>query len=179
MTAPVRTWGDPALTRAWIAAATPVATPRGPIEAWHLRPGDLVETLEGPTRVLSVGHGRADGDAARVLLRAPYFAARCDLLVSPDQPVVLRGAAVEYLFGEDAVQAAARLMVDGRTALTLAEGAVGGAVSLRLDRAGAILADGCPLAMPGQRGDAPRALCAYEVAAFQSHRRGGDFGHAA
>jgi len=181
MTAPVRTWGDPALARAWIAAPTPVGTHRGPVEARHLRPGDLVETLDGPTRVLSVGRAALlpDRDAEPVMLRAPYFAASCDLLVSPDQPVVLRGAVVEYLFGEDEVQAAARLLVDGRTALTVAEGSVAGAVSLVLDRAGAILADGCALAMPGQRGETLRALCAYEVAAFLSHRWGGNLSHAA
>lgn len=181
MTAPVRTWGDPALARAWVAALTPVATHRGAVGARHLRPGDLVETLEGPTRVLSVGRAGLlpDGGTAPVLLRAPYFAARCDLLVSPDQPVILHGAAVEYLFGEDSVQAAARLLVDGRTALTVAEGIAGEAVSLVLDRAGAILADGCALAMPGRRGETLRALCAYEVAAFLSQRRVGPFGHAA
>jgi Hint domain len=181
MTAPVRTWGDAALARAWIGAPTPVGTCRGPVEARHIRPGDLVETLEGPTRVLSVGRAGLplDTRSAPVLLRAPYFAARGDLLVSPGQPVVLRGAVVEYLFGEDVVQAEARLLVDGQRALSVDDGTVVGAVSLVLDRAGAILADGCALAMPGQRGDALRSLCTYEVAAFLSHRWGGSLGHAA
>lgn len=184
MNAPLRAFGRAALPGTWIGADTPVATHRGPVAGRHLRPGDPVVTPEGFARVRAVAAAdlgaahfgasalEARGGQAPVLLRAPYFAARCDLLVSPGQPVVLRGTLVEYLFGEEAVQAEARLLVDGRTALEAVEDRLA-VISLELDRAGAILADGCALAMPGPRGAALRSLCAYEVAEVLAQRRGG------
>lgn len=193
MIALAQDWRDAADGAAWIGALTPVATPRGPVEAGRLRAGDVVLCCEGHRRVRSVRQAAMPlGDVvAPVLLRAPYFARCSDLVVSPDQPVVLHGAVVEYLFGEDAVLAEARQLVDGRTALPVADigavtdcalvpGQVGagraGAVILALDRGGSVLADSCALAMPGPQGNRPRLLCAYEAAAYLSHRWDGNLG---
>lgn len=181
MTAMAHVWRDTALARAWIGAGTPVATPLGSVAAARLRPGDPVLTAEGRTRIRAVARSGIvlAQQPAPVLLRAPYFAARSDLLVSQDQPVVLSGATVEYLFGEEAVQVEARLLVDGRTALWLGEEGIAEAVALVLDRAGSLVADGCALAMPGPEGAVPRLLSAYEAAAFRSHRWEANRGRAA
>lgn len=139
----------PAVERPWIGPMTPVAAARGLVAAGRLRPGDPLRTGEGPASVLGVERAVVPlrDSPTPVLLRAPYFAARSDLLVSPDQPVVLTGASVEYLFGVDEVQAEARHLVDGHTALYVAHRGVAEAVFLTLDRPGALLSDGCGLVM--------------------------------
>ena len=79
--------------------------------------------------------------------------------------MVLSGASVEYLFGEDEVQAEARHLVDGRTALSVAHRAVAEAVFLTLDRPAALSADGC-LLLAGPCNLRPR-LSPFEVAALR------------
>ena len=87
----------------------------------------------------------SDGGAP-VLVRAPYFAAHSDLLVSADQLVALSGTEVEYLFAEDEVLAEAGHLTDGRSALYDTRRAVTACVSLDLGYPDLILSDGCALA---------------------------------
>jgi len=87
----------------------------------------------------------ADGGTP-VLVRAPYFAAHSDLLVSADQLVALSGTEVEYLFAEDEVLAEAGHLTDGRSALYDTRRAVTACVSLDLGYPDLILSDGCALA---------------------------------
>lgn len=136
-------------TSAWIGLRTPVDTVRGPVPAGALRAGDLVMTRDdGP--VALQGTRRLDlpgrGSYAPVLLRAPYFGQQADILVSSDQPVVLSGAGVEYLFGEDEVLVRAAALVDGRSALADNRRAVVSCVSLDLGAPALITAQGCMLA---------------------------------
>lgn len=157
----------PAVERPWIGPMTPVAAAGGLVTAGRLRPGDLVRTGHGSARVLGVQRIviALRDSLAPVLLRAPYFAARCDLFVSPDQPVVLSGDSVEYLFGVDEVQVEARHLVDGRTALGVGHRDTAEAVFVTLDRPGAIEVDGCALVM-GNDGARP-ALSRLETAALR------------
>lgn len=152
----------------WIGLRTPVDTLRGPVAAGQLRPGDMIATLDaGPLPVLAVRRmvlpGR--GSFAPVLLRAPYFGGSGDLLVSADQQVLIAGASVEYLFGEEEVLAPAGLLVDGRVAQMDERRAVTTCVALDLGQPVLITADGCCLltaATPGQT--LPRrALQDYEA----------------
>lgn len=157
----------------WIGLRTPIATPAGFRLAGTLRPGDLVLTRDnGPRPIRQVL--RMDlpsrGFYTPVLLRAPYFCARTDLLVSADQLVALRGAEVEYLFGDEEVLAEARHLVDGRSALMETRRAIASCVSLDLGTPGLMLSAGCALASTetGQSRDASRLprrlLQGYEVA---------------
>jgi hypothetical protein len=78
--------------------------------------------------VLTLDHGiralravrRADlpaqGSFTPVRLRAPFFGAQGDLLVSGPQAILLAGNDVEYLFGTERVLAEARHLVDGSRA---------------------------------------------------------------
>jgi len=133
----------------WIGLQTPIDTPRGPVAAGHLRVGDRVMTVDhGPLPVMGLRRFELPGRGAEapVLLRAPWFARQADLLVSADQPVILSGDTVEYLFGEDAVLVPAGALVDGRAALCDNRRAVVAGVSLDLGCGALIAADGCLLA---------------------------------
>ena len=164
---------------AWIGARTPVQTPRGPVPAANLRPGDLVETLDrGAQPILSLARMTLPnrGRFAPVLLRAPYFANAVDLLVAPEQLILLSGAGVEYLFGEDAVLAPAASLRDGNAALSDRRRPVTACIALDLGKPVLILAGGCPLlCSPDAATAVPyRLLHDYEVLPLQSLlRRGG------
>lgn len=152
----------------WIGLRTPVATPTGPVEAGSLGPGDLVLTAEhGALPVFKTRHLHlpARGSFAPVLLRAPYFGSDKDLLVSPDQLLVMSGPETEYLFGDEAVLLPAGSLVDGRTALFDQRRAVTGAVMLDLGRTALIEANGQHLALvPDAAPQLPlRALQHYEA----------------
>ena len=100
--------------------ATAVQTPLGVRRIDSLHAGDLVQTHNHgalPIRWIGSAEMPARGSFAPVRLRAPFFGNRSDLVVSAHQRVVMSGAEVEYLFGEDEVVVAAGRLVDGLTAL--------------------------------------------------------------
>lgn len=104
----------------WIGQRTLIETPLGPVPAGHLKAGDRVLTQDHGTLVLqNVQHVHlpARGSFAPILLRGPFYDPRGDVLVSADQPVLLAGAEVDYLFGVEQVLVQAKDLVDGRTAL--------------------------------------------------------------
>lgn len=98
---------------------TPIATPYGHTYVRKLQRGDVVATegsgmvpvLHRITRTVP-----ALGSFAPVRLRAPYFGLRQDVIVAPDQRLVIRGSDVEYLFGQEAVLVPARHLVNGYAA---------------------------------------------------------------
>lgn len=165
--------GDsPPESATWIGLQTPVDTPFGPRAAGELRPGDPVLTATGeslPVHSVRRMDLPSRGSFSPVLLRAPYFGAMTDLLVSSDQQVLLSGAEVEYLFGEEDVLVEARHLLDGRSALADLRRAVTSCISLDLARPGLLMADGCPLLSHhhGTQADAPtapfRVLHGYEA----------------
>lgn len=155
-------------TRApWIGQRTPIETARGPVMAGHLRPGDLIATADGgllPLLQVRRLDLPACGSFAPVILRAPFFGSRSDILVSTDQMVALSGPEVEYLFSEDEVLIEAGSLVDGRTALAYQRRAVASGLALDLAHPCLVLADGCPLMIARQRDAAPRrVLQPYEA----------------
>ncbi len=156
----------------WIGQRSPVLTPRGPVAAADLRPGDLVETLDhGPRALRSVQTVTLPnrGRSAPVLLRAPYFADHVDLLVSQSQLTLLSGAGVEYLFGEDAVLVPAGALRDGNCALADHRRPLTTCIALDLGAPALILADGCPLLCSAEDAPLPyRLLHEYEVLPLQS-----------
>lgn len=100
--------------------ATPLATPQGYRSADSLRRGDTVHTRgAGIVPVLgTVGRSvPARGSYAPVRLRAPYFGLQQDIVVAPDQRLLIDGPEVEYLFGQEAVLTPARHLVNGFAAM--------------------------------------------------------------
>ncbi|MGO4853888.1 Hint domain-containing protein [Phaeovulum sp. W22_SRMD_FR3] len=105
---------------ACFAPATRLNTPQGPRPAGNIRRGDWVETVDaGPQQVLWSGRMSlpALGGLAPIRLLAGHFGQAHDLWLHPQHRVAVSGAAVEYLFGQDAVLIEARHLVDGRSAL--------------------------------------------------------------
>jgi hypothetical protein len=103
-----------------LLATTPVATPWGYRPVEDLRRGDtvlspdsgVVPVLHAVTRVVP-----ARGSFRPVRLRAPYFGLQQDIVVSPEQRVLIDGPEVEYLFNQEAVLVPARHLVNGFAAL--------------------------------------------------------------
>ena len=97
-----------------------IETPFGYKEAGQLRRGDTVVTRDG--EIVPILH-RVDrvvparGSYAPIRLRAPYFGLRDDVLVTPEQRLVIDGSEVEYLFNQEAVLVPARHLVNGFAAL--------------------------------------------------------------
>ncbi|MDZ4094688.1 MAG: Hint domain-containing protein [Paracoccaceae bacterium] len=156
----------------WLGLRTPIATPRGYVMAGHLRAGDLVLTRNAGVRALASVRRHdlpSRGSFAPVLLRAPYFAAQTDLLVSADQLIALSGVEVEYLFGEEEVLAEARHLTDGWSAIHDRRRAVTACVSLDIGAPDLIIGAGCVLAgaqhdvAPADRHQVRRVLRSYEA----------------
>ncbi len=165
----------PGLTEgAWIGQRTPVDTARGRVAAADLQIGDKIISRDGglcSLRGLAFQTRPNRGRSAPVLLRAPYFGRQTDVLVSPNQLVMLTGAAVEYLFGEDAVLANASALRDGNSALADARRPLSSGVMLDFGTPQIIFADGCPLLVPAAGSPDPlpyRLLHGYETATLQS-----------
>lgn len=88
--------------------------------AGEIKAGDVIRTINGrlvPV-LATVRHTvPACGSYAPVILRAPYFGLRTDVLVAPDQRLVIGGSEVEYLFGQEHVLVPARHLVNGTAAI--------------------------------------------------------------
>lgn len=125
-----------------------VATPGGPTYADRLRRGDLVETAAGDlVPVLQTVRRTvpARGSFRPVLIRAPYFGLTRDIVVAPQQRLVMRGSEVEYMFGKEAVLIPARHLVNGVSTLFADGPDLVTYHHILLPGHEAILADGCPV----------------------------------
>lgn len=111
---------EPVGPQTTLSLHAPVLTVDGYRPAGKLRAGDVVRSMDG--RLVPVlGAVRrtvpAQGSFAPVMLRAPYFGLREDVLVAPDQRLVIGGSEVEYLFGQEYVLVPARHLVNGTAAV--------------------------------------------------------------
>ncbi|MCX7558140.1 Hint domain-containing protein [Sulfitobacter sp. F26204] len=100
---------------------TPLATPWGYKDANKLQRGDTVITREAGIVPVLQHVGRtvpARGSFCPIRLRAPYFGLQQDIIVAPDQRLIIDGPEVEYLFSQEAVLVPARHLVNGFAALT-------------------------------------------------------------
>ena len=125
-----------------------IATPEGYRAAGTLQRGDTVLTHSGD--VVPVLHSvartvPARGSFAPVRLRAPYFGLRQDVLVAPDQRLIIGGSEVEYLFAEEAVLTPARHLVNGFAALFEPAGATQRYVQLVLPDHDALIVAGAAM----------------------------------
>ena len=103
-----------------LSGDVPIATPWGYRRADTLLRGDTVYTHGG--EVVPVLHTvtrtvPARGSFAPIRLRAPYYGLKQDIVVAPDQRVVIDGPEVEYMFNQESVLTPARHLVNGFAAL--------------------------------------------------------------
>jgi len=128
--------------------ATPIATPGGYKQAGKIRRGDTVLTDAGHVAPVlhTVRHTvPARASFAPVRLHAPYFGLQRDIVVAPEQRLVLRGSEVEYIFGQEAVLVPARHLVNGFAASWLAPQSVTQYVQLVLPQHEVLIAAGTAL----------------------------------
>jgi hypothetical protein len=156
----------------WIGINTPVQTVNGLRWARDLSPGDEVVSEDGavlPIRSLKRMDLPGRGSFSPILLRAPFFAAGHDLLVSADHLLALSGPTVEYLCGEETVLAEAQHLTDGKAAMKDLRRSVTSCICLDLGQPALFYADGCALLSQGVRDPASqrlgkwRVLAAYEA----------------
>lgn len=94
-----------------LGAGTMVETAAGPRPVRDLERGDLVLTAEHglqPVRWTISREVPAAGRFAPILLHAPFFGLRSDIMLAPEHRILIEGADAEYLFGSDAVLVEAR-----------------------------------------------------------------------
>lgn len=126
----------------------PIATVDGYRRAETLKRGDLVQTISGDlVPILQVLHRTvpAKGSFRPVRLRAPYFGLARDIVVGPQQRLVVGGSEVEYMFGKESVLVPARHLINGTSALFSCGAATITYCQLLLPNHEAILAAGCTL----------------------------------
>lgn len=131
-----------------LLAQTPVATPWGYRNIDQLKRGDTVNTRA--SGVVPVVHSvsrtvPARGSFQPLRIRAPYFGLQQDIIVSPEQRLLIDGPEVEYLFGQEAVLVPARHLVNGFTAAPEPCGPIVSYAQLLLPRHETILAAGTAL----------------------------------
>lgn len=97
----------------------PIETPFGPRPISQLREGDVIVTPGGAHVPILAKVARtvpARGTFRPVRLRAPYMGLTSDMIVAPDQKMVIGGSLVEYMFGAEAVLTPAEHLVNGLAA---------------------------------------------------------------
>lgn len=109
-----------------MTAHLPIATPWGETGVAHLKRGDLVLNRKGESLPVLQTVRRvvpARGSFRPIRLRAPYFGLRRDIVVAPDQRLVLSGSEVEYMFDRTCVLVPARHLINGVSAFHVNSGA--------------------------------------------------------
>jgi len=160
----------PALT-----AQVPVLTDDGERPAGSIRRGDIVVTDEGArVPVLQVVRRTvpARGSFRPIRLRAPFFNLSRDIVVSPQQRLVMHGSEVEYMFGREAVLVPARHLVNDRSAFHAKGPDMVTYHHLLLPGHEAVLAAGCALESLyiGRMRRKPEAIAASLLAPFDRNR---------
>ncbi|MEP3347093.1 MAG: Hint domain-containing protein [Litoreibacter sp.] len=94
-------------------AETRVGTPDGPRRIDELHAGDVVfDAQGGEARVKNVL--TTDAPRNSYILRAPYFGLNQDVVLAPEQKIVITTDIAEYLFGEETVIVPVWALNDGR-----------------------------------------------------------------
>ncbi|WP_460274614.1 Hint domain-containing protein [Celeribacter sp. ULVN23_4] len=108
----------PSPTVPCFTVGTKISTPDGDVPIERLKAGDLVVTLDhGPQPILWIGRSTVDGRGklAPILIEAGALGNRNRLRISPNHRLLLSGADVELLFGQDTVFSPAKALVNDCT----------------------------------------------------------------
>ena len=93
-------------------AHTRVASPDGPRRIDELKAGALVLNAQGQTT--TVRHVlTTDAPRNSFMIRAPYFGLDQDLVLAPEQKIVISSVIAEYLFGEETIMVPVWALNDG------------------------------------------------------------------
>jgi hypothetical protein len=139
---------EPIGTGPTLSPDTPVATPWGYRNASTLKRGDTVYTAEGdvvPVLQIVSRTVPARGSFAPIRMRAPFFGLQEDIIVAPEQRVVIDGPEVEYLFSCEKVLTPAQHLINGFAAHAEPCGHLTRYTQLILPDHETIIAGGAPL----------------------------------
>jgi hypothetical protein len=131
-----------------MTAHVPLATPWGQREVARLKRGDVVSAADGAGVPILQTVRRvvpARGSFRPIRLRAPYFGLLRDILVAPEQRLVIGGSDVEYMFGRERVLVPARHLVNGVSAMHASGGVTVTYHDLVLPGCDVVQAAGAPL----------------------------------
>ena len=131
-----------------LTAHTPIKTHLGDKFVKDIRRGDVVMTACGTlVPVLQVVRKTfpALGNFHPIRLRAGYFGLTRDIVVAPNQKIVVQGTDVEYMFGHEAVLLPARHLAGHFAALPAHGPELVTYYQLILPGHGTVMASGCPL----------------------------------
>lgn len=139
---------EPIGPRPTMTPNTPIATPWGYRNITTLKRGDTVYAADGsvvPVLQRVAATMPARGSFAPIRFRAPYFGLQHDILIAPEQHVVIDGPEVDYLFACEKVLTPARHLVNGFAALFEPWGHTVRYYQLILPNHQPVLAAGAPL----------------------------------
>lgn len=138
----------PIAQRGGVASTARVATPRGPVMAGQLVPGQIVLTADGDlAQIRSVRHVHPPVWSAppALRLRAPYLGLSDDVIVDGNQLIGLSGADVEYLCGAPRVAFRAGDILGQQGTLAWRPAEMMHWVQIVLERPAALIASGLPV----------------------------------
>lgn len=158
-----------------LTAGTPVLTHLGERPVERIRRGDVVLTDTGAAVPVLQAVRRtvpARGSFRPIRLRAGYFGLVRDIVVAPNQKLVMRGSQVEYMFGREAVLVPARHLVNNVAARWARGPETVTYHQLLLPGHEAVMAAGCALASLyiGRIRRRPEDLAASVLAGFDRNR---------
>lgn len=129
-------------------AHTPIMTQFGERSVRDIKRGDLVLTDQGTyVPVLNVVRRvlPAMGGFRPIRLRAGYFGLTRNIVIAPDQRIVMQGSDVEYLFGREAVTVPARALLNDTWAVQAEGPDTVAYYQLLLPGHEVVMASGCPV----------------------------------
>ncbi len=132
-----------------LAAGTPLMSVCGPLPVKDLRRGALLAATDGEDAQMVLSQVSrtvpAFGSFAPIRLRAPYFGLRRDIVVAPEQRLLIGGSEVEYTYGCEHVLVPARHLVNGTAAVWDACGPLAHYVHVVLPENAPVVAAGASL----------------------------------
>jgi len=131
-----------------LTAEVPIETPYGLVPVSRLKRGDTVFTANGdvvPILQTLKQTVPARGCLRPILLRAPFFGLSQDILLAPQQRLVVSGSQVEYMFGTEAASVPVRHLVNGACAYHPKGPDLVTYHHLLLPKQQTIVAAGCPM----------------------------------
>lgn len=134
--------------RGGLAPTVKLASPRGPVDAGRLVPGQLLLTADhdlAQVRWVHYDHHPVWSAAPSIRLRAPYLGLTDDVIVDGDQLIGLTGPDVEYLCGQPEISFRAGDLLGQQGTLAWRPPMMLRLVRIVLDRPAALLASGLPV----------------------------------
>ena len=158
-----------------LTGRTHVLTAHGEVPANRIKRGDMIKTARGNLVPVLQAVQRtvpARGSFRPVRLRAPYFGLQRDVVVAPQQKLVMSGTQVEYMFGKEAVLVPALQLVNGVSAHYAQGPDLVTYRGLLLPDHETVLASGCPIEslFVGRLRRKPDQLSTSVLAGFDASR---------